>query len=387
MLLRGQNVLQISLPRAGSNAVARMLGQSPDIAAVLRSWLLEYGPEGLLMAAGQAAREAPGRLVYIKEHAAFLGGDEFGWFDPADRFLLVVRDPVQQLASAVAAIAGNRQLLRKKLARRQGRPVTEAELTRVLDAYAGRSGLDWDGLAERARRAHDPAPLAPLLADLFRDQPERRACESDVEWFDHSLFQVVARSWTSAVDLARRLRELGAQRVAVVDFTMLRARPELITEVCQRLEIQPDQRMVSGPWRPAGRWFDAGLELADGHRWVERARHSTMLEPPQSMRYDPLRLPAPARRVLWPSLGSYLTLLAHPGLVGAGREEEVRSLVAAGSPVTAWSLAHERTGPDSDLTRSVEQAHPWLRRFFAAARQHPAVTGQPWHQLASTTPS
>lgn len=97
--------------------------------------------------------------------------------------------------------------------------------------------------------------------------------------------------------------------------------------------------------------------------------------------------------MLGPSLGCYLTLLAHPAFVGPRSAGAIRDLFddhrgfVAGNPVTAWGLACARTGVDSEVTRSVEQAHPALAWFLGAARQHLPAAEERWRQPAYTTRS
>jgi hypothetical protein len=321
-------VLQISVPRGGSNAVARMMGQSPDIAAVLRSRLLEDGWSGLQQALRAVEREAPDGLPYVKEHAAFLPERPDDLFARHDRFLVVVRDPAQQLASAVLAIAGNTELLRDKLVER-GRDVERREIVRFLDRYAGAAAADlpsgesgagasWADLVGYVRRTYDFRPLHRLFADLFAEQPERERCRSDMEWFNRAIFRVAARSWTRAVEAVGRIDAIGARRLAIVDFTALQDRPELVAQVCDRLAVRYDERMVTGPWRPPGRWFDAGLDRHEGHRWAGRARASRRLHRSRAVPYDPRALPAAARDAFGESLESYRALLAHPAYLGPG---------------------------------------------------------------------
>jgi hypothetical protein len=384
-------VLQVSIPRGGSNAVARMMEQSPSIAAVLRGRAMETGGAGFESAIQQVQAQVPSRLPYVKELAAFLGDEEFGLFDRDDRFLVVVRDPAQQVASKVLATMRNPGLMCRQLAVVRGRDVTEAELREYLDAQAGSDFVGWADLIGYVRRTHDFRPLAAPLSELFGAQPERDACDSGVEWFERSLFQVGTRSWTRAVELLGRLRRMGARRVAVVDFTVLQTRPELIAQVCDRLDVRYHPRMASGPWRAASRWFTAGLELSDGDLWVGKAQLSRVLERPLSIPYDPLTLSPPASDAFRAGLGDYLRLLADPALVWPRTVADLEQLLdarmwrradtgyapdgryktfATKNPVAAWCLSTAVAGADSAPARAVEALNPYLAGFFAMARGH-----------------
>jgi hypothetical protein len=382
-------VLQVSIPRGGSNAVARMMEQSPSIAAVLRGRAMETGYAGFASAIQQVQAQVPGGLPYVKELAAFLGDEEFGAFDRRDRFLVAVRDPAQQVASTILAMMRNTGLLQRQLGEVRGRPVTEAELGGYLAAHA-RDFDGWADLLGYVRRTHDFEPLADPLAELFGAQPARESCESGVEWFERSLFDVGALSWSRSVDLVERLRRMRAWRLVVLDFSVLQTRPELIAEVCDRLDLRYHPRMAAGPWRPASRWFTSGLELSDGDHWVGKAQRSRVLERPSSVPYDPLTLPPPARDTFLSGLAGYLRLLADPALVWPRTAADVEQLCntrmwrredsgyvpddhhktfATKNPVAAWCLATTVAGAASAPVRAVEAANPYLAGFFAVARE------------------
>ncbi|MFY1691981.1 hypothetical protein [Plantactinospora sp. WMMB782] len=316
-------ILQISVPRGGSNAVARMMGQSPDVAAVLRSRLLEDGRDGLFRALREVEREAPDRLPYVKEQAAFLPDHPDELFAPYDRFLVVVRDPVQQVASELLAVLGNRELLRDKLVERTGVPVGRRETARLLDRYAAAACLDfpivrpgvrgcWQDVLAYLRRTRDFRPVHRLVGDLYDVQPGRRECASDTEWFNRAIFQVGVLCWLRTVELVGTLVEAGVPRLAIVDFGDLQYRPGRIAEVCGRLAVRFDERMVTGPWHPPGRWFEAGLDRDEGHRWVGRAFTATRLYPSRPTPCDPRTLPPVAQAALTSSMDSYRALLGHP---------------------------------------------------------------------------
>ncbi len=363
--------------------------QSPSVAAVLRGRAMEAGTAAFASAIEQLQAQVPDRLAYVKELAAFLGDEQFGLFGRDDRFLVVVRDPAQQVASKVVTMLSNPGLLRRQLAEFRGRAVTETQTREYLDAYAGGDFEGWAELLHYVRRTYDFGPIAPALFELFGTQPERDACASGVEWFERSLFQVGTLSWKRTVELVGRLRRMGARWVTVVDFTVLQTRPELVAQVCERLDIGYHPRMVAGPWRPASHWFTSGLELSDGDVWVGKAALSRVLERPSSIPYDPLSLPSPAREAFLSSLGSYLRLLADPALVWPRTVADLEQLLNAGmwrrdrsgyapddhhktfatkNPVTAWCLAAAVAGVSSTPVRSVEAANPYLAGFFAVAR-------------------
>ncbi|AVT29284.1 hypothetical protein C6361_07025 [Plantactinospora sp. BC1] len=316
-------VLQISVPRGGSNAVARMMGQSPDVAAVLRSRLLEDGRDGLFRALREVEREAPGRLPYVKEQAAFLPDHPDELFAPYDRFLVVVRDPVQQVASELLAVLGNRELLRDKLVERTGVPVGRRETARLLDRYAVaacadfpivRSGVRgcWQDVLAYLRRTRDFRPVHRLIGDLYDVQPQRQGCASDTEWFNRAIFRVGVLCWLRAVDLVAALTRAGVRKLAVVDFGDLQTRPRRIAEVCDRLAVRFDERMVTGPWQPPGRWFEEGLDRDEGRRWVGRAWTATRLYASRPVPCDPRTLPPVAQHAVSSSMESYRALLSHP---------------------------------------------------------------------------
>lgn len=315
--------MQISVPRGGSNAVARMMGQSPDIAAVLRSRLLEDGRQGLLDALAEVAREAPGRLPYVKEHGAFLPHHRDPLFDPRDRYLVVVRNPVQQIISELLMVLSNRELLRDKLVERTGLPVGRRETARLLDRYAVAACADfrivrpgmrgsWQDVVAYIRRTRDFRPVHRLIDDLYATQPARHRCASDTEWFNRAIFRVGELSWVRAVELVDGLTEAGVRRLAIVDFGELQNQPHRIAEVCERLAVRYDERMVSGPWHPPGRWFEAGLDRHEGHRWVGRAWTATRLYGSRPTPADPRSLPLVVQEALPSSMDSYQILLSHP---------------------------------------------------------------------------
>jgi hypothetical protein len=389
-------VLQVSIPRGGSNAVARMMEQSPSVAAVLRGRAMETGSAGFASAIQQLRAQIPGRMPYVKELAAFLGDEEFALFDRDDRFLVAVRDPAQQVASIVLAVMRNPGLLRRQLSAACGREITEPELCEYLDAQAGGDFAGWSELLDYVGRSHDFRPLAPSLRELFGAQPRREACDSGLEWFERSLFQVGTLSWARSVELLGRLRRMGARWIAVVDFTVLQTRPELIAQVCDRLGLRYHPRMATGPWRPASRWFTSGLELSDGDLWVGKAQLSRVLERASSVAYDPLTLTAPASDAFRSALGDYLRLLADPALVWQHTVADLEDLLAAPmwrkdgaryvpderqptfatkNPVTAWCLAAAVAGAASPSVRFVETANPHLAAFFTEARALAGSTG------------
>jgi hypothetical protein len=384
-------ILQVSIPRSGSNAVARMMEQSPSVAAVLRGRAMERGGAGFGSAIAQLQAQRPDRLPYVKELAAYLGDEQIELFDRDDRFLVVVRDPAQQVASTVLGVLRNPGPMRQHLAGLRARAglqgeVSETELNEYLDARARPRFSGWAELLRHVKRTHDFAPVGSTLSELFGAQPDREACEDGLEWFDRSLFQVGTRSWSRAVELLARLRDIGAERVAVVDFTVLQTRPELAAEICERLDIRFHPRMTDGPWKPASRWFTSGLELSDGDLWVGKAARSRMLERPLSIPYDPLTLTPPASEAFRSGLADYLRVLADPALVWPRTAADVEEVLAAPAwrrvrdgyapddnhptfttkhPVSAWCLAAAVPGASTD---AVEAANPHLARFFGVAR-------------------
>ena len=379
-------ILQVSIPRSGSNAVARMMEQSPSVAAVLRGRAMERGGAGFGSAIAQLQAQRPDRLPYVKELAAYLGDEQIGLFDRDDRFLVVVRDPAQQVASTVLGVLRNPGPMRQHLAGLRGREVSGTELDAYLDARARPRFAGWAELIRHVKRTHDFAPVGPTLSELFGTQPDRAACEDGLEWFDRSLFQVGTRSWSRAVELLARLRDLGAERVAVVDFTVLQTRPELAADVCDRLDLRFHPRMTDGPWEPASRWFTSGLELSDGDLWVGKAARSRVLERPLSIPYDPLTLAPPASDAFRSGLADYLRVLADPALVWPRTATDVEEVLHSPAwrrkgdgytpddhyptfttkhPVSAWCLAAAVPGAS---TRAVEAANPHLAEFFGVAR-------------------
>lgn len=381
-------VLQVSIPRSGSNAVARMMEQSPSIAAVLRGRAMERGGDGFGAAIAQLQAHLPQRLPYVKELAAYLGEEQVGLFDRDDRFLVVVRDPAQQVASTILGVLRNPGPMRQHLSEARGTEVSEADLSAYLDAQAAPRFAGWAQLIDHVTRTHDFEPLGPTLTELFGTQPDRDACDDGLEWFDRSLFQVGVQSWSRAVELLDRLRAMNARHVAVIDFTVLQTRPDLIAEVCQRLGLQFDARMTDGPWEPASRWFTSGLELSDGDLWVGKAARSRTLERPSSIPYDPLTLAPPADAAFRSGLRDYLRVLADPAFVWPRAAADVEQVLNAPAwrrdgdgyvpddhhktfavkhPVSAWCLAAATLGADSPATRSVEAANPHLAEFFAEA--------------------
>lgn len=387
-------VLQVSIPRSGSNAVARMMEQSPSVAAVLRGRAMERGDDSFGAAIGQVQEQVPDRMPYVKELAAYLGDEQIRLFDRDDRFLVVVRDPAQQVASTVLGVLRNPGPMRQHLAGARGREVSGAELSEYLDAQARPAFADWAALLAHVRRTHDFRPLGPTLTELFGAQPDREACDDGLEWFDRSLFQVGTRSWSRAVELLTWLRDIGAERVAVVDFTVLQTRPELVADVCDRLDVEFHPRMTAGDWLPASTWFTSGLELSDGDLWVGKAARSRALERPLSVPYDPLTLAPPASDAFRSGLRDYLRVLADPALVWPRTATDVEEVLSSpawrreGSgyapddryttfttkhPVSAWCLAAAVLGPSSAPASDVEAANPHLAGFFTMAREVAAV--------------
>jgi hypothetical protein len=382
-------ILQVSIPRSGSNAVARMMEQSPSVAAVLRGRAMETGGASFSAAIAQLQAAVPDRLPYVKELAAYLGDEQIALFGRDDRFLVVVRDPAQQVASTVLGVLRNPGPMRQHLADLRGRDVSGPELNAYLDARSRPRFSGWDELIAYVRRTHDFEPVGPTLTELFGTQPDRDACGDGLEWFDRSLFQVGTRSWSRSVELLARLRDIGAERVAVVDFTVLQTRPGLAAEICDRLGIRFHPRMTEGPWEPASRWFTSGLELSDGDLWVGKAARSQVLERPLSVPYDPLTLAPPANDAFLAGLGDYLRVLADPALVWPRTEADVEEVLGSPTwrredtgyapddhyktfttkhPVSAWCLATAVLGAHSAPTRAVEAANPHLAEFFAVAR-------------------
>ncbi|MFB9445516.1 hypothetical protein Dvina_19400 [Dactylosporangium vinaceum] len=350
---------------------------------------MERGGSGFGAAIAELQAQRPDRLPYIKELAAYLGDEQIALFDRDDRFLVVVRDPAQQVASTVLGVLRNPGPMRQRLAEVRGREVSEQELRDYLDAQAGTSFSDWSELIGYVRRTHDFQPIGPTLSELFDAQPDRDDCDDGLEWFDRSLFQVGTQSWSRAVELLARLRDMGAERVTVVDFTVLQTRPELAAAVCDRLDLEFHPRMTDGGWDPASRWFTSGLELSDGDLWVGKAARSRSLERPLSIPYDPLTLVPPASDAFLAGLGDYLRVLADPALVwprtaadveqvlhspawrrdGTGyAPDEHHTTFTTKHPVSAWCLATAVLGPSCASAQAVEAANPHLAEFFAVAR-------------------
>ncbi len=110
-LRKQEKILQISIPRGGSNAVARMFAQSPHVSSVLRSRMLEKGSQGFLEDLQNLVQQDK-RHPLVKEMAAVITDERFTVFSSKDHYIFAIRNPVEQVWSLLCGIVQHSEAFR-----------------------------------------------------------------------------------------------------------------------------------------------------------------------------------------------------------------------------------------------------------------------------------